>query len=258
MLWTKTILCYNIRMGRQIKTKGIVLHEMPIGDYDKRLILLTKEQGKVTVFVKGARRSNNKLLAVSQIFAYGDFVLAQGKNSYNVYQADLIESFHYLRTDIEVMTYGMYMLEFIDFVAKDEMENQSLMHWLLLSLHVLEKKLMPVRLVVRIFELRAMSIIGFTPWLNDCILCHKHELKYFSPEEGGVICSDRTHDLRDLIRLHEGTLHAMRYVLTQPLKNAYSFELEIPELLEFEQIMTQFLWTNFNKKFKTMEFLKQL
>ena len=245
-------------MSNQIKTKAIVLHEMPIGDYDKRLILLTKEQGKVTAFVKGARRPKSKLLGASQLFTYGEFVLAQGKSSYNVYQAQIIESFNHLRTDMEDLTYGMYMLEFTDFVAKDEMMNQALMRWLLISLTVLEKQKIPSRLVIRIFELKAMSIIGLTPWLDDCVICHKEDIKYFSPESGGVLCPDRSHGVPDLLGIHPGALHAMRYILTQPMNRAYSFELEMTELLELEQIMTQFLWTNFNKKFKTMEFLKQL
>ncbi len=155
-------------MGYQIKTKAIVLHEMPIGDYDKRLILLTKEQGKVTAFVKGARRSNNKMLACTQIFAYGEYVLSKGRSSYNVYQADLIEHFHNLRLDIEVLTYGMFMLEFVDYVASEEMENKALMKLLLYGLNALEKKRMSTRLIVQSFLLRAMSIIGFTPWVNDC------------------------------------------------------------------------------------------
>lgn len=245
-------------MNNQIKTKALVLHEMPIGDYDKRLILLTKEQGKVTAFVKGARRPKNKLLAASQLFAYGDYVLAQGKTSYNVYQAQVIESFHHLREDLEDLTYGMYMLEFVDYVAKEEMANLPLMHWLLISLHTLEKKKMPNALVIRIFELRAMAILGFTPWLDNCVECYKQEVDYFSPEAGGVVCNNRDHGIKDLITLHPGTLHAMRYILAQPLNAVYSFQLEPQELYDLEQVMTEFIWVNFNKKFKTMEFLKQL
>lgn len=245
-------------MGRQIKTKAIVLHEMPIGDYDKRLILLTKEQGKVTAFVKGARRPNNKMLACAQVFAYGDFILAQGKNNYTVYQASLIEAFHDIRLDIEGLTYALYLLEFTEYVCKDELENQELMHWLLISLKVLEKQHVPSRLAIRIFELKAMSILGFTPWLNNCVECQREDITYFSPDQGGAVCSDKSHGIHDLIRIHSGTLHAMRYILTEPMKHIYSFQLEHDELLELEQIMTQFIRNNINKHFKTLAFLKGL
>ena len=245
-------------MAGQIRTKAIVLHEMAVGDYDKRLILLTKSQGKVTAFVKGARRANSKMLASSQLFAYGDYVLGQGKNSYTVYQSQLIDGFHHLRTDVEDMTYAMYLLEFTDYVAEEEMANHDLMHWLLISLKVIEQQHIPTRLAVRVFELKAMSILGFTPWLNDCVICHREDVTYFSPEAGGAVCNDPDHNLRDLLHLHSGTLHAMRYILSRPMKEIYSFGLESNELLALEQIMTQFVQKNLNRKFKTLEFLKQL
>jgi DNA repair protein RecO (recombination protein O) len=246
-------------MGYQIKTKAIVLHEMPIGDYDKRLILLTKEEGKITAFVKGARRSNNKMLACSQVFSYGEFILFKGKSSYNVTEAQLIEPFHNLRYDIEDLTYGLYLLEFVEFVAHESQENVEIMRLLLYALKVMNDHHIKPNLVIRIFELKAMDLLGFTPWVNDCVVCHKATpIRYFSSEQGGILCDDQKHNFNDKMRLQESTVYTLRYILSRPMKDIFSFELETSALLDFERLMNHYVDSNLNKKFKSLNFLKTL
>lgn len=249
-------------MRTEIRTKAIVLHEMPIKESDKRLILLTKELGKVTVFVRGARKPNSPFLAASQVFAYSEFLLYEGKRdsqSYQVTSADLIEPFHGLRHDIEQLTYALHLLELSEFICQESEPNHELMKLILKTLAVMERQMMDVRLACHIFELKALSTIGLKPWVENCVICHELPIiAYFSSEEGGLLC--QTHRVMDLEAkcISQATLYAMQFVLHTELNKLFSFTLETSVLNEFEGVMEAFLKKTLHKQFKALTFLKGL
>ncbi|MFP4698423.1 MAG: DNA repair protein RecO [Eubacteriales bacterium] len=247
-------------MNQKIKVKGIVLSSMPIGDYDKRIVLITKE-GKLNAFAKGSRRPNSHLLAGSQTFVIGDFVIYKGKNSNSINQIEIIKSFYELRQDIEKMAYGLYFNEFVAYITDENIESSNIISLLAKSLHMLTKEIISNTLIRCIFELKILSLSGLTPEIINCLIpnCNSnHNEYYFVVSEGGIMCKNHGKLNKKGIKITEGTRYTMQYILAAPINKLFSFNVSNKILMELNFVLKEYLKYHFDFKFKSLEFIDNL
>lgn len=151
---------------------GLILQVVPIGDYDRRIVILTKERGKIAAFAKGARKQNSRLLAATNPFSFGEFKLYVGKSSYNIMEANISNCFQELREDLQSAYYGMYFLEIMDYYTRENNDEREMLKLLYQSLKALSKESLPNELVRYIFEIKAIVLNGEFPGIptDDSIL----------------------------------------------------------------------------------------
>ena len=139
---------------------GMVLKETPVGEYDRRLVILTRERGKITAFARGAKSPGNVLLAVSRPFVFGQFKLFEGREAYSLQGAEISNYFAEISADMEAACYGSYFLEFADYYCRENVDGTEMLLLLYQSLRALLKPALPDSLVKLVFELRAMVANG--------------------------------------------------------------------------------------------------
>ena len=223
-------------MGQTIVLTGMVLSAMPVGDYDKRIQLLTRERGKIAAFVRGARRPNSAFLASSNPFSFGEFEVYEGKSSYNVAKASITHYFRELAKDLDAVSYAFYFLEMASYYTQENMDGTDYLNLLYVTLKALLKKAVDNRLVRRIYELRVLVLSGEYPDVFSCTKCGKKEnLYYFSMRRHGTLCPDCLKG-EYAVPLDASTLYALQYVITAPLQKLYSFTLSAPVLGRLEEI----------------------
>ena len=172
------------------RTDGIVLHQFELGEADKIITYFTKDKGKVRAVAKGVRRPLSKKASSVQLFTYAEVLIYQGKSLDTISQSNIHKSFAPLREDLIKMAYGTYILDLIKEVTVEEDPQPVLFALLLRTLYLLMDGEDP-ELVTRIFELRAMTLIGFQPVLDFCIQCSsplQGKRFKFHPGSGGLIC----------------------------------------------------------------------
>ncbi|MBR6642301.1 MAG: DNA repair protein RecO [Lachnospiraceae bacterium] len=263
-------------MTGQIHLTGMVLASMPVGDYDRRLTILTKERGRISAFAKGARKPTSPLLGCSQPFSFGEFILYEGKSSYNVVSADISNYFAELRDDVESIYYAMYFCEFSGYMTKENLEAGEPLKLLYMTLRALSKPALHKKLVRHIFELRFMAVNGEMPRVESCVLCGREEMLkepkgWFSPSEGGICCEEcrkkrmqeqtvstggKYQPEKDGLWIGTSTIYTMQYILATPLEKLFTFTVSEEVLTELSEAMERFLDKHVGHKMKSEEMLE--
>ena len=140
-----------------IEVTGMVIEQRPIGEYDRRVVLLTRERGKISAFAKSARKPTASLHGTTDLFAFGTFRLFAGKSSYTLTEANILNYFESFRTDIEGALTGAYFCEVLEYATRENNDEALLLLLAYQSLRALESKTFPDGFVRSVFEFPGLS-----------------------------------------------------------------------------------------------------
>lgn len=243
-----------------IKTRGMVVREIAAGEYDKILTVITDELGKISVSAKGVRRSGNRYSAGTQILSYCDWVLYKGKSTYILNSCEIIHSFYEIRQDVTLLAYTAHMLDIISDATYENQPAREPLTLLLHATHALAQKSRNPDLVIRVFSLKLVQIMGYTPFLTGCCKCGTKAIDniYFSYDDCGFLCENCKNQVENNIEIEPGTAKALIYVICAGIREAFSFDLAPETLRNFTEIVDNYVGERLEKKYNKLSFLKGL
>lgn len=206
----------------------MVLEASPVGETDKRVVLLTRERGKISAFARGARKQGSRLLAATNPFCFGEFVLYEGRNAYTLSEAFISNYFEEMRTHFEEACYGMYFLELMDYYTRENNDEKAMLLLLYQSLRALLHPAYKHELVRYIFEIKTVVLNGEYPGLPK----------------------DKEYE--------ESTRYALQYIADSSVEKLYSFKVSDAVLQELKEIAGIYQRRFVDRKMKSLEILEGL
>lgn len=250
-----------------ITLEGIVLKERSVGEQDKFIDILTKENGVLEISVKGAKRINGKSGSSTQLFAYSRFCIQQHRNSFILNSAEPIHIFYGLRSSLTGLSLASYFADMLRFCCTEEYSgNGDVMRLFLNTLHYLENKLRSESQLKSIFELRLLSEIGYMPDIVACRKCGSYEPEelFFSVSDGGYYCSDCfSHDNEgegspDYFKIRRPVLNAIRHIVLADFDRLFNFRISDSAQTELSAVSEAYLTVRLECSFSTLDFYKSL
>ena len=224
-----------------IKTKGIVISENKLGDFDKMITILTPN-GKIGCAAKGARKPKSVLMAGTQFFCFGEYVIYKGNNSYTVNSCDIIEVFYNLRTDLDKLNCAVEICKIVDNVTFENQNTYKILQLVLNTLYIISETDKNLELVMSVFKIRLLCVLGYMPRISECLKCgEKNDIMYFSILDDGFKCKNCGKVDNSCISMCSTTVDAIRYIITSPAKKIYSFEITEESLKELKLISDIYL-----------------
>ncbi len=214
-------------MRECVEVTAMVIKAEPVGEYDKRVVLLTKERGKISAFARGVRKTNNKLMAAVSPFVFGIFTLYEGKSSYTICEANVSNYFEQLRGDMEAACYGMYFMELCEYCTRENNDEKEILKLLYQSLRALTHTSLSCRLVRCVFEIKLVVLNGEFPGIP----------------EGNF---------------EDSTRFALQFVAQAPVAKLYTFTVNDSVLAEMEKLALQYRKNCLPGRFLTLEVLQSL
>ena len=241
-----------------LKTDGLVVRQVNYKDNDQILTVLTKEHGLMTLKARGVRSRSSRLKGACQLLAYSEFTVFENRGFHTIDEANAIQMFPELRTDIELLSLASYFAQVAEVLSQEDMPNPELLSLTLNALYALCRQLCTPELVKAAFELRAACLGGYTPELSGCAVCGDPEPDRFDVRGGILCCASCSAGEGLRLPVSPGSLAAMRYLVSCDAKRLFSFRLEGRAVKELCDLAETYLQTQLERGFYTLDFYKSL
>lgn len=246
--------------SRVYGTEAVVLRRMDLGEADRLLTLFTPSEGKVRAIAKGVRRPGSRKAGHLELFTRCRLLLARGRELDIITQAEAVDLFPTLASDLERLAVAAHLVELMDRFTVEDGGAESLYELLLKALRHLDAGA-DLASLSRYYEVRLLEQVGFRPELFHCVECHREieaEDQFFSSALGGVLCPrcGRSEDSARKVSLP--ALKVLRHFQRSDYQVAAAARIRAGVHAEIENLIEGYLTHILERKLNASKFLREV
>ncbi len=226
--------------------QSIILSRKPFREKDTKIILYSRERGKLELVARGTKKSHSKLAGHLEPIILSQIMLVPGRRFDYIGSARADNCFLNIKNNLEKLWLAGRALDIFNRVIKEEEKDENIFNFLLNFLEIINKdnfKPIDSEAVYYIFTLKFLQELGYAPELYNCLECGRKIIKQkrFTLTQHGLVCFNCRKNLhKENILIDDQLLKYLRLTFNSSFDNLIKSKVlckkklrEISQLLFF-------------------------
>ncbi len=204
-------------MGRIDHVTSLILTRRPLRDFDRRIVVYTRELGKLTLTAKGTQRIVSKLAGSLEPLTEAQVSFARGRTN-RIIGSVRLQSWEGLREELRRLAAASFLFDAVDHLVQDEHADAELYDLIRDTItSIAGATPQSLGLLVRRALWRMIDRLGFRPRFDRCVTCGKElgESRSYSPSMGGALCDSCKDRASDGVQFTTAAALALDRLLTE-------------------------------------------
>lgn len=205
------------------ESDSIILKTYPLGEADRIVVFLSRDQGKLRGVAKGARRLKNRFGAALEPLTHCriTFFEKETRDLVLVQSSELLDSPLKLFQDYERAVLAAHMVDLVDRFLPEHEPHDEVFRLMRMTVRALEQGC-PIDFATCYFEVWMLRLSGVFPDLFICSACgrklNSEENRFLMPGLQATVCGDCQE--QGTVAIESDTIRALRWILRKPLEGA--------------------------------------
>lgn len=246
-------------MLEQKEVQGIIFKRQKYREADLLVKIMTKDDGIITMLVKGALRPKSKLNASVLNFSYGKYTIMTSGHGLSVLRTyKEVKQNEVLYNDLTKSAYVSFIFDLVDHAFVEYTPLNAVYDLVQQAVERINHNSDP-EVVTQIVQLQLLPVFGVGPQLKQCVICGKTTGDFdFSIKYGGIICSDHFYQVTDRMRLKPKETAVLRTLGLVPINRLGNVTIKEETLKATRKAIDRIYSHTLDLNLKTKKFLDEL